>query len=91
MKLRNLIDRLPADKVAHLKGGAVVALAMLAFVLIGLHVGLWAGVAAGSLGVGIGLELYQRLRSEGYPSWPDAIASALPGLVLAGGLFAAGV
>lgn len=79
--------KLPADKIKHLKGGALVALMLLAVVLLAAHVGLWAGIAAGSVAIGGGLEMYQRARKEGTPSWPDALASALPGLVLAAAFY----
>ncbi len=82
--------KIPADKLLHLQGGAIVALAMLAVAALAIYVGLWVAVAAGSVAIGVGLELYQKKRGEGVPSWPDAAASALPGLVLAGALFVAG-
>jgi hypothetical protein len=83
--------KIPADKIKHLQGGAVVALAMLAVVAIAVYVSRPLAVAAGSLATAIGIELYQRWRQEGEPSWPDAVASALPGLVAAGALWAAGM
>jgi hypothetical protein len=83
--------KIPADKLKHLQGGAAIAVALLGVVLLARYVGLWAAVAAGSAAAGVGLELYQRWRKEGQANWPDAIASALPGLVLAGGLWTAGM
>jgi len=83
--------KIPAEKIKHLQGGAAIALALLAVVLLAKYVGLWAAVMAGSLAAGVGLELYQRWRKEGEANWPDAIASSLPGLVLAGGLYSAGM
>lgn len=83
--------KIPDDKIKHLQGGAAIALALLAIVTLGRHVGLWAAVAAGSTAAGIGIELYQRWRHEGEPSWADALASALPGIVLSGGLWSAGM
>lgn len=83
--------KIPADKLMHLQGGAVVALAMLAIVLLAVYVSKPLAVAAGSVAVAIGIELYQKWRKEGDPSWPDAAASALPGLALAFALHAADV
>lgn len=79
------------DKIKHLQGGAAIALALLAASALASLIGWWAAVGAGSLGAGVGIELYQRWRGEGAANWPDAIASALPGLVLAGGLLVAGI
>jgi uncharacterized membrane protein YfcA len=78
--------KIPEDKRKHLKGGAAIAGVLLVVALLALYVSLAAAVAAGSVALSIGVELYQRWRKEGEPSWPDAITSSLPGLVLAGGL-----
>jgi hypothetical protein len=39
----------------------------------------------------VGVELYQRARGEGQASWLDALATAAPGLLLAGAVLLAGV
>lgn len=82
--------KIPDDMRKHLKGGAAIAVTLLVVALLAVYVGLAAAVAAGSVAFSIGVELYQRWRKEGEPSWPDAITGSLPGLVLAGGLWAAG-
>lgn len=82
--------KIPADKLMHLQGGAAVALALLAVVAIAVYVSKPLAVAAGSVIVAIGIELYQKWRHEGEPSWADAAASALPGLVIAGAFWTAG-
>lgn len=91
MKLKDLIAKLPADKVAHLKGGVLVAAAMLITVLLAVYVGLWAGLAFGVCAVNVGVEVYQRKRREGTSSWGDAATGSLPGLVVAGALLTAGL
>lgn len=83
--------KIPADKILHLKGGALVALAMLITVLLAVYVGLWAGMAFGTVAINVGVEVYQKKRKEGVASWADAGVGSLPGLVAAGGLWAAGM
>lgn len=80
----SLISRIPADKRQHLAAGTGLAAVLLVVVLLALYVAPWAGLAAGAVVLAIGVELYQRARNEGNANWPDAAASALPGLLLAG-------
>ncbi len=76
--------KLAQDIRMHLKLGAPLALLLVAVILIAQHAGPGYAVAAGSMALGIGVELYQRIRNEGTASWPDAFASAAAGIV--GGL-----
>lgn len=79
------------DKRQHLIGGAAVAAALAGVIYLAVTFGWWAGVAAGSLAAGLGVELYQKIRREGQPDPADALASALPGLVVAAALWSIGM
>lgn len=71
------------DKVFHIGGGALSAVAVIVLVNFGAVYGAaWAAVA-GAMLVGIGYELQQKLRGEGEPSWEDAAATAVGGALVA--------
>lgn len=82
-----LLDKIPADKRAHLKLGAVAALVLGLVLLIAIYLSMPGALAAGVLTLAIGYERVQRLRGEGTQSWSDAAATAAPGLALAALLF----
>lgn len=82
---------LPQDKRQHLVGGAAIALALVGLAWLAVTIGWWLAIAAGSVLAGVGIELYQKLRHEGEPDWRDALATALPGLLLAAALWQAGM
>ena len=73
--------KIKPDIRMHLKLGVPLALLLAAVVLIAQHAGPGYAVAAGSMALGIGVEVYQRIRREGVPSWGDAFASAAAGIV----------
>lgn len=75
---------LPHDTIMHLKLGAPLALLLVAVILVAQHLGPGFAVAVGSFLLGVGVEMYQKKRREGVPSWGDAFASAAAGIV--GGL-----
>lgn len=75
---------IPADTKMHLKLGTPLAVMLAGVLLIAHSAGPGYAVAAGSIALGIGVELYQRIRNEGVASWGDAAASAAAGVV--GGL-----
>lgn len=76
--------KLAPDTILHLQAGALLAFLLLGVGLLALHVTLGAAIAAGSVTLAWGVERYQAIRGEGDPSDRDLIASASPGLVLAG-------
>ena len=78
--------RLAPDKLLHLKLGAPLAALLAAVLAVAHYAGPGFAVAAGSVALGVGVELYQRLRGEGTATLADAAASAAVGVV-AGLLF----
>ena len=71
------------DKVFHIGGGAMSAVAVIVLCNFGARFGLaWAAIA-GAMLVGICYELQQKIRGEGEPSWEDAAATALGGAFVA--------
>lgn len=83
----SILDKIPADKLAHLKLGAAAAVALLAVLLVALYLSMPVALGLGCSALGIGYERVQRLRGEGTQSWADAAATAAPGLALAVLLF----
>lgn len=75
--------RLARDKRLHLALGLAIALVLLGLIVLAAHAGIPVAIAAGAVAAGGGYEGVQRLRGEGTPSWGDAAATAVPGLVLA--------
>lgn len=78
-----------ADKRAHMKYGAAVALCIVFVLMLAIHVSGPMALAAGSVGMGYGVEWYQKVRGEGTAEHADAWASALPGLLMAAVWFVA--
>lgn len=70
------------DKIRHLKWGGGLAVALAAVVALALLAGPGWAIAGGAVLFGIGVEVYQKARSEGAASWADAAASAAPGVAL---------
>ncbi|MFO1268540.1 MAG: hypothetical protein U1F25_13595 [Rubrivivax sp.] len=81
---------LPKDKIQHLTWGAGLAL-IVACTVLAARASPALAIALASAALGVGVELYQRARNEGEPSWLDALATATPGLLLAGIVLLAGV
>lgn len=74
---------LPKDKIQHLTWGAGLALVVGCTALV-TKASPALAIALASAALGVGVELYQKARNEGEPSWLDALATAAPGLLLAG-------
>lgn len=81
---------IPPDKLRHVQWGAGLALVVGATVLAARASPALA-IALASAALAVGVELYQRARGEGQASWLDALATAAPGLLLAGAVGVAGV
>ncbi len=77
------------DKILHLKAGALLALLLVAIVYVALHFGPGYAVAAGSIALGVGVEVYQKIRHEGTMELLDAMASAAVGVAVGIGYQAA--
>ena len=73
---------LAIDKVMHLKLGVPMAFLLVSIVLIAKNIGAGYAVAFGAVALGVGVEVYQKIRKEGTPDFWDALASAAAGLVL---------
>ena len=69
------------DLRLHLKYSPALALLVLGIALVALYFGPGFAVAAGSLAIGVGMEINQKLRGEGTPAWDDALASSAAGIV----------
>ncbi len=82
--------QLPKDKLQHLTWGAGLALIVACTVLV-TKASPALAIALASAALAVGVELYQRARGEGQASWLDALATAAPGLLLAGAVLLAGV
>ena len=74
--------KLEKDKIVHLKGGALLVPFFAITLFIAFTLGAGFALAFGCAGVSGGLELYQKHRNEGTPSFWDAVASAVPGVVV---------
>lgn len=75
--------KLAPDIIRHLRWGVPLAAVLAGVAAVAILAGPGWAVAAGSAAFGCGIEIYQDRRGEGTPSWADAAASAVPG-VLAG-------
>jgi hypothetical protein len=71
------------DKVFHIGGGALTAAAVIVLVHVAASFGIAWACLAGAVLVGIGYEVQQKIRGEGVPSWPDALATAAGGAIVA--------
>jgi len=77
---------IPKDKQQHLLMGAACTA-----VLLAIHFApVWAAVAIGSLLFGVFYEVQQWYRKEGIPDFWDAIATALPGVIVGAILYMKG-
>ena len=76
--------RIPHDKQMHLGLGAPMALIIALASFIALNIGPGYAVMFGSIALGIGVEVYQKLRNEGQFEWADAACSSAAGVI--GGL-----
>lgn len=74
---------IPRDKVFHLAGGALGAVAVIVLVEVAWHFGIHWAALGGAVLVGIGYEAQQKVRGEGDPSWPDALATIAGGIGVA--------
>jgi hypothetical protein len=80
--IRDLIERIPRDKLQHLAAGLITVLAMAALLYMARHFGLFATIAAATTLMGGGIELYQWVRKEGQVELADALCTAAPGWLL---------
>lgn len=78
MKLKDLLAKLPADKIEHLKWGSAGAIGMVGLLVLALRVHPSVALAVGGVMLGWGVERYQAVRKEGVPSNADAVATAIP-------------
>ncbi len=74
---------IPRDKLFHLSGGAFVAVAVLVLLEVAWHFGPHWAALCGAVLAGVGHEALQKVRGEGEPSWPDALATIAGGIGVA--------
>lgn len=72
--------RIAPDKQMHLKLGIPLSLVIALTVAVALFVGPGYAVMFGSVALGIGVEIYQKIRNEGQFEWSDAACSAAFGV-----------
>jgi hypothetical protein len=72
-----------ADKLLHLKLGALLALAIAADIALAVYVSPPLAISLGALALAWGVERYQAIRREGVASYADMAAGAVPGQVAA--------
>lgn len=78
---KGIIVKLAPDKITHLKYGVPLAALVAGIGLVAVHISIGFAVAAGSLAIGVGMELNQKLRNEGKPEALDALASGAAGII----------
>lgn len=69
------------DKAMHVLLGVLLIAAAMSWLWVASTFGIGPALAYVTTLGGIGYELQQRIRGEGEPSWPDAVATAAPGYV----------
>ncbi len=71
------------DKVFHIAGGALAAAAVIVLVEVAFRFGVQWACLGGAVLVGLGYEVQQKVRGDGVPSWPDALATVAGGALVA--------